>query len=93
MKQKLKNFLKGNKGPAPRSLEEIRKEAGDLTFSIGNEEYICYIKQQDVARYKKRLQEVNQEGAERIRLDQQASEATKQAETKLTADKAESKEA
>jgi hypothetical protein len=89
MTKKLKNFLKGNKEAQPRTIDEIRNEANQLTFQIGNMEYVQFIQNQDLEVWKKRLQEVNREAAARQKLDAQAAEAAKNAEAKIEANKTE----
>lgn len=86
--KKLKNIFKKNNGPTPRSMQQIVENARELTLALGNETYIIEVKKKECERLTNLLLQVNNEAAERQRLDREAAEAAKKAEAKLAQDKA-----
>jgi len=74
----MKRIFKGKKVelPAqPRSLDDIKKELGEVLVQIGNAQYQVSVYTEDVQRFSRRAKELNQEGAKRIELDDAAKKA------------------
>lgn len=61
----------------PRTIEELKNVASDLTFRLGQIEYQVSVFQTDAKSLKEQLVVINQEGAERNRLDAEADKAVK----------------
>ena len=68
--KKLINKLKGQASPqAPRSMQELEKEFQSLSAQAANAQYKVYIHGEELKELNKRLVQVNQEAAERSKLD------------------------
>lgn len=55
--------------PSPRKLEEIQAEYNQLSARAGQNQYQSYVLAEDLKSLNRRLVEVNQEAAERNKLD------------------------
>lgn len=83
MMKKVKNFFKKESKPVPRQMTQIIESARELTTALGNETYIIEVKKLECARLTQELLRINNEAAERQRLDRETAESTKKAEVKL----------
>lgn len=70
--KKLLDKIKRKEASEPRAMTEISKEAGDLTFKLGQARYQEYVYAQEVLRINRDILNLNQEAAARNSLDQQA---------------------
>ncbi len=59
--------------PEPRSSDAINKEYSKTIGEVGQAQYLVYVYTQQVEQLNRRLYDLNQEAAERAKLDKQAS--------------------
>lgn len=79
-----KNRKQGIKPPTPRTMEEINKEYGQKAAAYGNEQYKLEVQKRTVENMFSELLALNNEGAERQKLDaakkaQEAADAAQKA--------------
>lgn len=71
---KFSQFLKGSnkqptKRPAPRSLDEIKKDLATTSYELGQARYHEEVYSKDAENKIRRMNELNREGTERQALD------------------------
>jgi len=78
----MKNLFKKKINPtAPRAFKEIEQEYQMLSAQAANAQYKVFVHSEELKKINKRLMEVNQEAAERQKLDELAQAEAAKAET------------
>lgn len=72
----------------PRSEADIRKEYADVALAAGQAQYQVYVYQRELDKLNLQLLNLNNEGAERQKLDRAAAEAAKQSQEEVNNERA-----